>query len=365
MFGTDKFSSDEQAAIQRALKQRLGPNFISKRPVGGGQNAPYIEGHKAVSLANDIFGFNGWSHTVTNQTVDFVDHNQGRFFVGVSATVRVQLKDGAFHEDIGYGASEGMRSKALSIEKARKGAVTDGLKRALKSFGNVLGNCLQDKDYLRLVGGLNKDQPSYNPAEVLGTNESLSDLAEIRVRNLRKGEALKKQEALSKKQNFQEILPKLETNSLDTSHDNVELPKEKKKKQYSMQLDDETIGGHGPPPIPPPDIVDDAPLQVLDPGEAARQERLRKAQELKLKMLNHQNLKKKSEECSGESTDSWVVEDGDEMFDSLSQMPNVDLGQRENVSPLSPKRKRSNTVDTVALTDRKSPRFGSRSHYRL
>ena len=42
---------------------------------------------------------------------------QGRFYVGVSAFVRVQLKDGVFHEDIGYGTSEGQRSKALSIEK--------------------------------------------------------------------------------------------------------------------------------------------------------------------------------------------------------------------------------------------------------
>jgi DNA repair and recombination protein RAD52 len=42
------------------------------------------------------------------------------------------LQDGVYHEDIGYGVSEGMRSKALSIEKARKEAVTDGLKRALK-----------------------------------------------------------------------------------------------------------------------------------------------------------------------------------------------------------------------------------------
>jgi len=44
----------------------------------------------------------------------------------------VQLKDGTYHEDVGYGVSEGMRSKALSIEKARKEAVTDGLKRALR-----------------------------------------------------------------------------------------------------------------------------------------------------------------------------------------------------------------------------------------
>ena len=42
-------------------------------------------------------------------------------------------QDGIFHEDIGYGVSEGMRSKALAVEKARKEAVTDALKRALKS----------------------------------------------------------------------------------------------------------------------------------------------------------------------------------------------------------------------------------------
>ena len=42
------------------------------------------------------------------------------------------FQDGAFHEDIGYGVSEGMKSKALSLEKARKEAVTDGMKRALK-----------------------------------------------------------------------------------------------------------------------------------------------------------------------------------------------------------------------------------------
>lgn len=51
---------------------------------------------------------------------DFVDHYNGRYYVGVSARVRVQLKDGVYHEDIGYGVSEGMKSKALSIEKARK-----------------------------------------------------------------------------------------------------------------------------------------------------------------------------------------------------------------------------------------------------
>ena len=29
----------------------------------------YIEGWKLVNLANETFGFNGWSHSVTHQTV--------------------------------------------------------------------------------------------------------------------------------------------------------------------------------------------------------------------------------------------------------------------------------------------------------
>ena len=44
-------------------------------------------GHKV--LANEIFGFNGWSHEVRSCTVDFVDASGGRFYVGVAAIVRV------------------------------------------------------------------------------------------------------------------------------------------------------------------------------------------------------------------------------------------------------------------------------------
>ncbi|XP_035827022.1 DNA repair protein RAD52 homolog isoform X2 [Aplysia californica] len=162
-FGQTEFSPEEESAIQNALKQRLGPQFISQRTGAAGLKLAYIEGWKLINLANETFGFNGWSHSVTQQTTDFVDHINGKYYVGVSALVKVQLKDGMFHEDVGYGVSEGMRSKALSLEKAKKEAVTDGLKRALKSFGNSLGNCLGDKDYLKCVNRAPKAPPAaYN-----------------------------------------------------------------------------------------------------------------------------------------------------------------------------------------------------------
>ncbi|NWW85561.1 RAD52 protein, partial [Rhynochetos jubatus] len=158
-FGQYQYTASEYQAIQHALRQRLGPEYISSRQAGGGQKVCYIEGHKVISLANEMFGFNGWAHSVTQQNVDFVDLNNGRFYVGVCAFVKVQLKDGSYHEDVGYGVSEGLKSKALSLEKARKEAVTDGLKRALKCFGNALGNCILDKDYLRAVNKLPRQIP--------------------------------------------------------------------------------------------------------------------------------------------------------------------------------------------------------------
>ncbi|XP_021080417.2 DNA repair protein RAD52 homolog isoform X2 [Mesocricetus auratus] len=158
-FGQSQYTAEEYQAIQRALRQRLGPEYISSRMAGGGQKVCYIEGHRVINLANEMFGYNGWAHSITQQNVDFVDLNNGKFYVGVCAFVRVQLKDGSYHEDVGYGVSEGLRSKALSLEKARKEAVTDGLKRALRSFGNALGNCILDKDYLRSLNKLPRQLP--------------------------------------------------------------------------------------------------------------------------------------------------------------------------------------------------------------
>ncbi|KAM7114328.1 DNA repair protein RAD52 homolog isoform 4-T7 [Molossus nigricans] len=158
-FGQYQYTAGEYQAIQNALRQRLGPEYISSRMAGGGQKVCYIEGHRVINLANEMFGYNGWAHSITQQNVDFVDFNNGKFYVGVCAFVRVQLKDGSYHEDVGYGVSEGLKSKALSLEKARKEAVTDGLKRALRSFGNALGNCILDKDYLRSLSKLPRQLP--------------------------------------------------------------------------------------------------------------------------------------------------------------------------------------------------------------
>uniref|UniRef100_A0A3P8S5D4 DNA repair protein RAD52 homolog n=1 Tax=Amphiprion percula TaxID=161767 RepID=A0A3P8S5D4_AMPPE len=88
------YTAEEYQAVQNALRQKLGPEYISTRVAGGGQKVCYIEGHRVVSLANEMFGYNGWSHSISQQNVDFVDFVNGKFYVGVSAFVKVQLKVG-------------------------------------------------------------------------------------------------------------------------------------------------------------------------------------------------------------------------------------------------------------------------------
>ena len=50
---------------------------------------------------------------------------------------------------MGYGVCENVKTKAMALEKARKEAATDAIKRALRMFGNSLGNSVYDKDYVR------------------------------------------------------------------------------------------------------------------------------------------------------------------------------------------------------------------------
>lgn len=110
------------ARLQAKLDQKLGPEYISQRPgPAGGPKLTYAEGWKIINLANEIFGFNGWCSNIVSLTTDFIDFNEEskRYNVGVTAIVRVTLREGAFHEDVGYGTLENAKSKASALDKVR------------------------------------------------------------------------------------------------------------------------------------------------------------------------------------------------------------------------------------------------------
>ncbi|KAG0212921.1 DNA repair protein rad52 [Mortierella sp. GBA30] len=162
-----EFSTEEKSRLNVDLQKYLAPEFTATRSGPGRSTLTYIEGWRIKNLANSLFGFDGWSSTITDVTVDFLDVDaDGKVSVGVSVMIRVTLKDGTFHEDLGYGSSENQRSKASSFEKAKKEATTDGLKRALTSFGNVLGTCLYDKNYCRHLSMQKVDKPKFDSKEM-------------------------------------------------------------------------------------------------------------------------------------------------------------------------------------------------------
>ena len=181
LFNLSEDTEMKLASLQAKLNQKLGPEYISTRPGGNGMKLTYTEGWKVINLANEVFGFNGWSTTVVNVTCDFADYdaNTQRHTIGIAAVVRVTLRDGVYHEDVGYGMMENSKSKGAAFDKVsyvcsmllemfggqqrrtqcRKEAVTDALKRALRNFGNLLGNCLYDKEYTKEIQKIKPPPP--------------------------------------------------------------------------------------------------------------------------------------------------------------------------------------------------------------
>ncbi|KAK8055876.1 recombination protein Rad52 [Apiospora rasikravindrae] len=159
-----EYTAAEIATLQSRLEKQLGPEYLSARSGPSGQKVHYIAAEKCIALANEVFGFNGWSSSIQNIQVDFVDENPQtlKISLGLSVVIRVTLRDGTYHEDIGYGHIENCKGKAAAFEKAKKEGTTDALKRALRNFGNVLGNCIYDKDYLAKVTKMKVGATKFN-----------------------------------------------------------------------------------------------------------------------------------------------------------------------------------------------------------
>ncbi|GAA6021072.1 hypothetical protein JCM11491_004405 [Sporobolomyces phaffii] len=162
--GLSSEQQERQRRLQDSLDKVLGPDYVQTRPGGGGTKLTYLEGWRAINLANEVFGYNGWYTDIKYLEVDFCDYNpeSQRWSMGVTAIVRVRLPDGASHEDIGYGKLENTKSKGDGLDKCKKEAVTDGLKRALRHFGKLLGNCLYDKHYLSQLSGMKGKKPKFD-----------------------------------------------------------------------------------------------------------------------------------------------------------------------------------------------------------
>jgi DNA repair and recombination protein RAD52 len=137
----------DRSEVGRKLARKIPYEHLRFRSNGPAQVA-YLEGWTVIEMANEIFGYDGWSSEVKKMDADYIDTSQGMTSVGVTSVVRITLRDGTYREDVGCGAAENVRGKGKAVEQAKKSAITDALKRAFRQFGNALGNCCYDKEYI-------------------------------------------------------------------------------------------------------------------------------------------------------------------------------------------------------------------------
>lgn len=137
--------SPEQTA---ALQERIDERRV--HPPARGKFGDYLESWDVIETANRIFGFDGWSFEVHSLDAAATTTEKGEIS-GTLAVAHGTIEAlGVKRRDVGtnavsYRTSDGYASPD-AWATAYKGAVSDCLKRCLRTFGDQFGNSLYDKD---------------------------------------------------------------------------------------------------------------------------------------------------------------------------------------------------------------------------
>jgi DNA recombination protein Rad52 len=127
----------------KALRRNLDHRYVRTREANG-RELSYIEGWYAISEANRIFGFDGWSRETVESRCVLARENRGAFLAVYTARVRISVQAGGItiiRE--GHGSGEGRSASPGEVhDTALKAAETDATKRALATFGKPFGLAL-------------------------------------------------------------------------------------------------------------------------------------------------------------------------------------------------------------------------------
>ncbi|WP_417332753.1 Rad52/Rad22 family DNA repair protein [Halarcobacter sp.] len=131
------------------LTQELDSSRVKSRSKGN-INLSYLEGFDLIETANKVFGYGNWSYSIKSLDYLCTEQNQNQnFVISYKAIVEVIVYDNKHMQNISrndVGTGTGIaKTQADAHEGATKEAVTDALKRALRSFGNQFGLSLYDK----------------------------------------------------------------------------------------------------------------------------------------------------------------------------------------------------------------------------
>ena len=131
----------------KALSYNLDESRI-KTIDKAGMSFKYLETYDVINVANTIFNYM-WDYTITRLEEVARETNQnGNHVITFSAIVKVKIYDAQRNfitrEDTGVGTGTA-RTVGDAIDNASKSAVSDSLKRTLRSMGSQYGNNLYSK----------------------------------------------------------------------------------------------------------------------------------------------------------------------------------------------------------------------------
>ena len=167
----------------KALSSELSTDRIKVRDKAN-IKLSYLEGFDIIDTANNIFGYGNWAYTISSleQVSQEVNANQN-VVVCYKAIVKVDVYDidhstMISRQDVGFGTGVA-RSLADAHENSAKEAVTDALKRSLRSFGNQFGNSLYDKSKIVAQNNAPSNIPNApaNQNAVFGQNQAIPNQA--------------------------------------------------------------------------------------------------------------------------------------------------------------------------------------------
>ena len=163
------FSAKQVQALRRSLNGR----HVRTREANG-RELSYIEGWYAISEANRIFGFDGWSRETVETRCVLARENRGSFVAVYVAKVRITVHaDGAIIIREGHGSGEGRGNSPGEVHDiSLKAAETDATKRALATFGKPFGLELYRKD----KKGILEHSPTLQPASTVSPPQSRAGL---------------------------------------------------------------------------------------------------------------------------------------------------------------------------------------------
>lgn len=153
----------------QALKYDIEPSRIRSRNKGN-ITLSYLEGFDLMETANKIFGYGNWSYTITSLDQVSQETNSNQNVVvcyKALVTITVYSLDHSKHitkEDVGFGTGIA-KTLADAHEGGAKEAVTDAIKRSLRSFGNQFGNSLYDKSRNHQTQPKPQLQPNQQPPQ--------------------------------------------------------------------------------------------------------------------------------------------------------------------------------------------------------